>query len=248
MKPLIVGNWKMNTDMLASRDIAAGLAREVINNKFDKAEVVVCPPFPFLSLVGGRLVEANIKLGAQDCHQHNQGAHTGDVSAKMLKDVGCTYVILGHSERRVNHKETSQVIQQKARAAHAEGLTTIICVGENEKEREGGKTLEFVKEQMKSSLPPSSNASNTVIAYEPVWAIGMDRTPSVRQVCEVHDDLRSALGDLMDNGQLVRLLYGGSVKHENVSIFLESEHVDGVLVGGSSLRVGEFWLILSSFS
>jgi triosephosphate isomerase len=181
-----------------------------------------------------------IAVGGQDCHAEVSGAHTGDVSAEMLADLGCAYAIVGHSERRTNHAEDNPMVWSKAIAAQRAGLTAIICVGETEAERDRGDALDVVRRQIIGSLPDAAKASNTVIAYEPVWAIGTGRTPNNDDIAEVHDAMRALLVEKMSDGDQVRLLYGGSVKPGNAAEILAIENVNGALVGGASLKAEDF--------
>lgn len=236
---LIAGNWKMN---------ATGEMAEVLTDGLkawagkDGVEMLVCPPFPYLGPVGAMIAESDIKLGAQTCHANPSGAHTGDVAAEMLADLGCSYVIVGHSERRADHGETDADVCGQAEAAHRAGLIAIVCVGETEAERDQGKTLDIVNAQLAGSLPEGSNADNLVVAYEPVWAIGTGRTPTNEEVQDVHAAMRASLsarfGADIANG--VRLLYGGSMKPSNAEGLLALEDVDGGLIGGASLKAEDF--------
>ena len=190
-----------------------------------------------------------MKIGGQDCHWNETGAHTGDLSAEMLKDAGAGSVIVGHSERRADHGETDRIVNAKAQAAHRAGLTAIICVGESESERKAGRTLRVVGGQLKGSLPEGANAKNTVIAYEPVWAIGTGLTPTPDDVAEVHAYIRkracALLGD--EEGARIRILYGGSVKPGNAAVLMAVDNVDGALVGGASLKAADFLGIISAY-
>ena len=193
-RPLVAGNWKMNgtTAMLKEPRLLAGMLRDV---KL-KCEVLVCPPATLIRRVKSVMKGSRIKVGGQDCHWNVNGAHTGDISADMLKDAGCTAVIVGHSERRASHAETDEMIAKKAKAAQTTGLIAIICIGETLEQHKGGKTLDVVSGQLKGSLPEGSTAMNTVIAYEPVWAIGTGLTPTVTEVAEVHTHIRADLPSL----------------------------------------------------
>ncbi len=243
-RPLIAGNWKMNgllADSLA--DTLATLMRKKQDWPF---EMVVCPPFTLLHYLGKTIAGSGIALGAQDCHIKESGAHTGDISPLMLKDVGCTYVILGHSERRMDHGEGDSLIMAKAKAALAAGLKVILCIGETEAERDSGKTLEVNQTQLKGSMPVEVEAADTdlVIAYEPVWAIGTGRTPTDREIQEVHAFIRKELIALIGTAaDSVRLLYGGSMKPGNAGGILALPDVDGGLIGGASLKAEDFWAI-----
>ncbi|MEQ8193040.1 MAG: triose-phosphate isomerase [Rhodospirillales bacterium] len=247
-RPLIAGNWKMNglgRDGTALAAEVAGLLKGQAQATFD---LLVCPPFTLISKVADALKGSGVALGGQNCHQDVSGAHTGDISAAMLQDLGCTFVIVGHSERRADHRESDSLVRIKAEAAHAAGLTAIICIGETEEERDKGKTFEVVKTQLAGSVPDAATAANTVIAYEPVWAIGTGRTPSAAEVQEVHALIRSELarGMAADEAQKCRVLYGGSVKPDNAPELMALPDVDGGLIGGASLKAADFWAIAQS--
>ncbi|MBC8037960.1 MAG: triose-phosphate isomerase [Rhizobiales bacterium] len=246
-RPLVAGNWKMNGGiaMLKEPRLLAGMLNDV---KLE-CEVMVCPPAVLVSGIKAIFKGSRIKLGAQDCHWEASGAHTGDISAEMLKEAGCSAVIVGHSERRADHGETDAMVNKKAKAAHRAGLTAIICIGETLAERKAGQTLEVVSRQLKGSLPEGSTAADTVIAYEPVWAIGTGLTPTVAEVAEVHTHIRADLASLMGaDGAGVRLLYGGSVKPSNASELLAAANVNGALVGGASLKAADFIGIIKAYT
>jgi triosephosphate isomerase len=215
-----------------------------------KADVLVCPPATLLAQARYALTGSKILLGAQDCHPLASGAHTGDISAEMLADAGASAVIVGHSERRVDHGETDVLVNAKARAAHRAGLTAIICIGETGQEREQGKTLEVVRRQLQGSLPDDARADNTLIAYEPVWAIGSGLTPTPADVAELHGFIRAELGRWLGTNEAggLRILYGGSVKPANASELLFVPDVDGALVGGASLKASDFYAIVAAYA
>ena len=235
-RPLIAGNWKMNG--LAGDGLV--LARSLAAAPEGPAELLVCPPATLLAPVASALSGSPIALGGQDCHVEESGAHTGDISAEMLVDAGCSHVITGHSERRADHGETDAVVRAKAAAAHRVGLIAIVCVGETAEERDAGETEAVVTASLLGSLPESARPENTVVAYEPVWAIGTGRTPTVDEVVAVHAALRAALGE---RGGATRILYGGSVKPDNAAALLAPYDVDGALVGGASLSAADFLAI-----
>lgn len=237
MTSLIVANWKMNLSPLEARDLTVSLADRSADLS---VTVCICPAFPYLSLVQGRLMRASFFLGAQDCSPYENGAHTGDVSARMLKDLGCSFVIVGHSERRVDHHETDTLVKSKADRVQAEGMTPIVCVGESLQDKEDGRTLEIIKHQLEGSLPLQKTFERLVIAYEPVWAIGTGKVPSLEEIREVHAFIRSFLKSISSDAAQCRLLYGGSVKANNASEILHLPDVNGVLVGGASLKAEEF--------
>jgi triosephosphate isomerase len=200
-----------------------------------------------VAAVARELEDSVVGVGAQNCHANVSGAHTGDVSAAMVKDAGADYVILGHSERRTDHGETSVEVREKAEAAHGAGVTAIICVGETRQQRDLGAALAVVAEQTALSVPKTATAANTVIAYEPVWAIGTGLVATVEDVEEVHNALRDQLVTLFGTeGNGMRLLYGGSVKPGNAADLLAVANVDGALVGGASLKADDFWAIVTA--
>ncbi|MDE2229643.1 MAG: triose-phosphate isomerase [Alphaproteobacteria bacterium] len=242
MRKLVAGNWKMN----GLRVEGAALARDIAARAKAAppvAEIVLCPPATLLVPVGEAIAGSGVALGAQDCHPEGKGAHTGDISAPMLKDAGCSYVIVGHSERRQDHNEGDAVVRAKAAAAVAAGLCAIVCVGETAAERDSGRTEAVVVRQLRGSLPPKLTAGQLVVAYEPVWAIGSGKTPTPHDVAAVHGRIRDALRELAAESAAVRILYGGSVKPANARALLSIADVDGALVGGASLVVADFWAI-----
>ncbi|MCP5380501.1 MAG: triose-phosphate isomerase [Novosphingobium sp.] len=236
-RPYIVGNWKMHgTRAMLSEARAIDRAAE----RLTKVEVALAPPF---TLVHATRKEAGlIGVGAQDCHPAEGGAHTGDISAPMLKDSGAGFVIVGHSERRSDHGESNELVRRKAEAALAAGLAVIVCVGESEAERDAGKAVKVVTAQLEASLPESTDcAEKLTVAYEPVWAIGTGRVPSVDDVSEMHRAIRAMLvGKFGEAGETVRILYGGSVKPDNAAELLGANEVGGALVGGASLTAESF--------
>lgn len=237
---LIAGNWKMNGLLQDSRERVSKLVELV--SKLDKTtfKMVVCPPAVLIPEVIKLAADSGIKVGGQDCHEQKSGAFTGNIAAEMLKDSGCEYVILGHSERRQFHKESDELVAAKAKAAHASGLKAIICVGELEAERDSGKQNEVVCGQLKKAIPDTATAENTVIAYEPVWAIGTGKTASNDDIKNMHAVIRKQIASQMKDADKVSLLYGGSVKGSNAQEILHISNVDGVLVGGASLKADEF--------
>ncbi|MBL0930832.1 MAG: triose-phosphate isomerase [Alphaproteobacteria bacterium] len=240
---LIAGNWKMNGRLSEATALAQAVAKGA---KAGGAELLVCPPFPVLASVKGVLSSAPVALGAQDCHAKVSGAHTGDVAAEMLRDVGCAYVIVGHSERRTDHEETDGQVRAKAEAALRAGLKPIVCVGETLAQRDAAQTLGVVADQIAHSIPETATAATVVIAYEPVWAIGTGRTPTVEQVAEVHAKIRADLEARFADGAAFRILYGGSVKGSNAAELLAIDNVDGALIGGASLKADEFLAIAAA--
>ncbi|MFA6020889.1 MAG: triose-phosphate isomerase [Rhodospirillales bacterium] len=240
-RKLIAGNWKMN-GLLADGVSLASQVAELAKPRSHDCDLLICPPFTLLIEALRAVAGTPVAVGGQDCHAKLSGAHTGDVSPQMLTDLGCRYVILGHSERRADHGETDAEVKAKAEAALAANLTPIVCVGETESERDSGKTLEVVGRQLKGSLPEGGTAEKVVIAYEPVWAIGTGRTPTLDEVEEVHAMIRRESG----LGAGVRILYGGSMKPSNAKELLALPDVDGGLIGGASLKAADFWAIASA--
>ncbi len=245
-RPVIAGNWKMNGLAQSKREINSLIAR-LGKAKRCPADVIICPPATLLHSFKPLTVGTPLALGAQDCHAQPGGAHTGDLSAAMLKEAGAKWIIAGHSERRTDHGESDDEVKAKAEAVIEQNLRAIICVGETESERLQSKTLRVIGRQLKGSLPGSANSKNTVIAYEPVWAIGTGRTPTLNDVNEVHRFIRDKLiKSLGDDGNKVRVLYGGSVKPQNAREILSIADVDGALVGGASLKAQDFWQIVKA--
>jgi triosephosphate isomerase len=245
MRSLVAGNWKMNGLVSDARDRAQAICAKAKDGL--PCDVLVCPPATLIGSMAPAFAEASIALGGQDCHTEDSGAFTGDVAAPMLSELGCSHVIVGHSERRRDHAESDNLVASKAAAAHRAGLTAIICLGESAAERDEGKAQEVVSTQLTGSLPPGATAANTVVAYEPVWAIGTGNTATPADVAEIHallrDQLVAALGD---DGSRVRLLYGGSVNAGNAGELLAVAHVNGALVGGASLKPDDFWAIVAA--
>ena len=239
LRPYIVGNWKMNgTRAMLSEARAIDRAAQ----RYMKVEVAVAPPFTLVHAVHREAEQ--IGVGAQDCHAETDGAHTGDISATMVADAGAKFVILGHSERRQNHGETSELVQSKGRAALEAGLMIILCCGESEETRDAGKAESFVLDQLAASLPDSIDdvADRLTVAYEPIWAIGTGRTPTLEEIAAMHATIRKYLTDRFgeDDGNQVRILYGGSVKPDNAREILAVANVGGALVGGASLTADSF--------
>lgn len=245
IRPLVAGNWKMNGTRSSLEELTS--LAQMLKDELPLCDALICPPFTLLSQAAMALNGSAIALGAQDCHANASGAHTGDVSADMIMDLGCSYIIVGHSERRADHGETNAVVKAKAAAALSAGATAIICVGETEAQRDAGETLNVIEGQIKGSLPQGANAQNTVIAYEPVWAIGTGRTPSVDDVAQVHQFIRSQLVANLSTGARVRILYGGSVKPSNAQELMAASDVNGALVGGASLKATDFNGIIDAY-
>ncbi len=242
---LAAGNWKMNGlsgDLIEIESLIASLAAP-------NCDTLICPPATLIHRVHDRAIGSDLMVGAQDCHPEDQGAHTGDLSAAMLADAGASHVILGHSERRADHGETDELVRAKAEAALKRGLITIICLGETEAEWDAGTTLEVIGEQLGGSLPDGCIAAHVVVAYEPIWAIGTGRTPTLDQIAEAHAFLRRQLSECFGTeGDAMRLLYGGSVKPENAAAIFALPNVDGALVGGASIKAADFSRIVAALN
>lgn len=245
-QPLIAGNWKMNGLKEEGLRLARKVARGVGEGGRLRCGLLVCPPFTLVSEVRRALEGAGVAVGGQDCHADPSGAHTGDISAEMLADLGCTYVIVGHSERRANHGETSATVRAKAEAALRAALVPIVCVGETEAERDAGKAFDVVRGQVAESIPENAAGDRLVIAYEPVWAIGTGRTATPDDVGAMHGSIRQLLEERVANGARVPILYGGSVKPQNAAEILAVSDVGGALVGGASLNAEDFLTIARS--
>ncbi len=241
------GNWKMNGTIEALTELA-GIAGHAPSDH--GPEVLICPPHTLISRAADAARGTALHIGGQDCHENASGAHTGDVSAEMLRDAGATHVILGHSERRADHAESDALIRAKTQAAWANDMIAIVCVGETEAERDQGNTLDIIGGQLASSVPDGANGQNLIVAYEPVWAIGTGRTPTLDQIGEVHDYLRTRLEKRFGHGVglSVRLLYGGSVKPSNATEIFAVSNVDGALVGGASLKASDFGAIIAALA
>ena len=243
--PLIAGNWKMNgvTASLGEVEKLAGL----LGDAPGRAEVAICPPATLVAALGGIAGPAGIATGGQDCHMAAAGAHTGDISAVMLADAGAKYVIVGHSERRADHGESDALVRAKALAALGAGLVPIICVGETLAEREAGAAAAIVSAQLAGSVPAEAAGREIVVAYEPVWAIGTGLTPTAADIADMHRRLREQLvARFGAQGEMIRLLYGGSLKPANAREILAIAHVNGGLVGGASLLAADFFAIISA--
>lgn len=237
-RKLAAGNWKMNGTAAALCE-AENLAKTYTSPSID---LLICPPATLLSRLSDALSDSPVATGGQDCHAAISGAHTGDVSAEMLKDAGATYVILGHSERRETYDEESEDVRAKARTAMENGLTAVVCLGESLAQREANNTLDIIGGQLAGSVPDEASGDNLVIAYEPVWAIGTGLVPTLEQIAEVHAFIRARLirrfGE--ETGNAIRILYGGSVKASNAQEIFSVADVDGALVGGASLKASDF--------
>jgi triosephosphate isomerase len=243
IRPLIAGNWKMNGLKASMAEFEAMLAGA--SGVAAKADLLVCPPATLIAAFAEKARGSKtLTVGAQDCHPKASGAHTGDISAEMLGDAGASAVIVGHSERRADHGESDVLVRQKAEAAWRGGLTAIVCVGETQHQRDAGQTLDICHGQLNLSLPDGAVASNLVVAYEPVWAIGTGLTPTVADVKQIHGFIRDFLiTRFKQEGTPIRILYGGSVKPSNAAELMAVANVNGALVGGASLKAADFLAI-----
>ncbi|MHB1050575.1 MAG: triose-phosphate isomerase [Bacteroidota bacterium] len=246
-KKIIAGNWKMNNDIAQTTELINGITAQVASAK---AEVIVCPPFTSLLTAGKLLAGSAVKLGAQDVSLHDSGAYTGEISVAMLKSVGCAYVIVGHSERRQYHAETNEIVNQKAKKVLAGGLLPIICIGETLEEREKGVTDRVLTTQTTGVLAglPAFDVERSIIAYEPVWAIGTGKTATKEQAEEAHRLIRSVIAGLYsgETAEKVIIQYGGSVKPDNAKELLTQPNIDGALVGGACLKAESFAAIVNA--
>ncbi len=243
-RKLAAGNWKMHGTSASLPQLEA-LATD---HSHAGVEILICPPTPLIWRATQITTGTAIAIGAQDCHAHSEGAHTGDVSAPMLQDAGATHVILGHSERRADHGEDDATVRAKTSAALAQGLIPIVCIGESLEERDTGATLTVLSAQLTGSLPDDAAPDQLVIAYEPIWAIGTGLTPTTDQIAEAHAHMRVELGKRFgaDRAEKIRLLYGGSVKPGNAADIFAVQDVDGALVGGASLQANDFSPIITA--
>lgn len=249
-KPFIAGNWKMNTNSESANALAAGLAKEI--GDIDTVDVAVCPPFVYLQTVATQLSSSNIAMGSQNVYFQESGAYTGEISCDMLKDVSCTYAIIGHSERRHVIGETDELINRKVSAAISSGLLPILCVGELLEEREAEKTDDVVTDQVKKGLAgiDAEKVLAVTIAYEPVWAIGTGLTATSDQAQQVHAMIRKLLAEMYDESVAaqIRIQYGGSAKPENTAELMACPDVDGLLVGGAALKVDSFSAMIKTIA
>lgn len=246
LRPLIAGNWKMNGTASALGEIAK-LRERLSGADVSKVDILIAPPATLIERLAQAVKGTSIAIGGQDCHPNEKGAHTGDVSALMLADAGASHVIVGHSERRSDHGETDSDVRSKALAALQAELTPIVCIGETEAERDAGQANQVVSGQLSGSLPETETPGRIVVAYEPVWAIGTGKTPTLEDIAAMHTHIRSELINRYGaSGSAVRILYGGSVKPGNAGEILAIENVDGALVGGASLLADDFFGIISA--
>ena len=246
MKKLIVANWKMNMTKASGISLVKSLSAKINRSISSSREVVVCPPFTLISEISKILKSSKISLGGQDCSTDSFGAFTGDISSLMLKDLGCKYVIVGHSERRENHNESEKIIKNKLDLALSLGLKVILCVGEKMQERKKGNTIGIITRQLQLSISKKCNNKNTIIAYEPVWSIGSGVTPKDSEICDVHNFIKNKSSQLSIGDKPLMVLYGGSVNPRNSKNILSLQNVDGALVGGASLKLKSFLDIIRS--
>lgn len=243
-RKLAAGNWKMN----GSRAALYELAKMAETLPEDPPEVLICPPAPYIAHAI-EMVGPSIMIGAQDCHTAEKGAHTGDIATPMIADLGASHVIVGHSERRTDHGESDSDVRAKADAGLKAGLTSIICIGESEAQYDAGETIDVLNAQLRGSVPDDIDPYRTVIAYEPIWAIGTGKTPTLDEIASAHAAIRTTLTDRFgDRADAIRLLYGGSVKPGNASDIFGIPEVDGALVGGASLKADDFVPIITALS
>jgi triosephosphate isomerase len=247
IRPLVAGNWKMN-GLAASLAELTSIGKGFMGGLETEADALICVPATLLARAADVLSATPVAVGGQDCHGKQSGAHTGDVSAEMLKDAGARYVIVGHSERRADHGETDAMVAEKAAAGWRAGLVSIICIGETREERDAGQTLDVLSRQIAGSVPVEAEPSNTVIAYEPVWAIGTGLTPTAEDVAQAHQHIRAQLAKRIgESAARMRILYGGSVKPSNALELLAIANVDGALIGGASLKAADFLGIAEAY-
>jgi len=244
-RKLAAGNWKMNGDS----SLLAELRTLADSQGSTAPQIVMCPPHTLLTGAVDATSNSAVQIGGQDCHTEAKGAFTGDISAKMIAETGADHVIVGHSERRAGHGETNDIVRAKVRAAWDAGLVAILCIGESEEERAGSYTLDIIAAQLAASAPDGATGDSLVVAYEPIWAIGTGKVPTLEQIIETHDMLRAELTRRFGpEGENIRLLYGGSVKPTNAAEIFQAENVDGALVGGASLRAADFQPIVDALA
>lgn len=246
IRPLIAGNWKMN-GLKAQLPELQQMAEALTEDRFTGLDPLICVPATLLGTAASMVSATPLTIGAQDCHAAPSGAHTGDISAAMIKDCGATATIVGHSERRADHGERDTDVMEKAIAANDAGLVAIVCVGETRQQREDGSALHVVTSQLEGSLSSTATTQNTVIAYEPVWAIGTGLVPSLNDIEQMHDHIRAYIDDrFAQAGEGMRILYGGSLKPSNAKEILAINNVNGGLIGGASLKADDFIAICES--
>jgi len=247
IRPLVAGNWKMN-GLGTALDELSRIAQGFMHGLDAETDALVCVPATLLCRACERVKGSPVKIGGQDCHRQESGAHTGNVSAEMLRDTGAKFVIVGHSERRSDHRESNEDVKAKTEAAWRAGIEAILCIGETHEERQNGQALSVLSAQLAGSVPPAATAHTLIIAYEPVWAIGTGLTPTVDDIAQAHAHIRSELRRLIGGeAAKVRILYGGSVKPSNAKELLGIANVDGALVGGASLKASDFLAIAEAY-
>ncbi len=245
MQQYIIGNWKMNGTKAEAQKLATGFLNRIQKANRSLPHIILCPPYPYLTSVIEIIKDSPIEVGGQDGHFEKSGAYTGDVSLLQLVDIGCKYVIVGHSERRRYHHESSPLIRKKMEAAIKMGLRPILCIGESVEERKNGKALQIISNQLVSDLPDSFTPHDLLIAYEPLWAIGTGHIPKPEEIEEVMGLIKYELSSRITGSALIPTLYGGSVNGQNAAELLALPHVDGLLVGGVSLKLDEFWEVIN---
>jgi triosephosphate isomerase len=243
---LTIANWKMNGNLEQIRNLLSQLFQDTAQIAHSREKVVICPPYCYQSFVIGRLAEFGWQLGGQDCSRYTSGAYTGEISAEMLKVIGCRYVLVGHSERRQHHHESNALVRQKMQQALKAGLTPVLCIGETLQEREAGLTLKIIENQLYESMAEVNTEQEFVVAYEPVWAIGTGRVAGIQDITQVHQHIKSLLVQSNPLFESIPVLYGGSVNGQNAREILSLGEVDGVLVGGASLKADEFTTIIAA--
>ncbi|MDR3463036.1 MAG: triose-phosphate isomerase [Beijerinckiaceae bacterium] len=246
-QPLVAGNWKMN-GLIADLGEIEAVRDAVVAGRAGRAEVLICPPATLIAAAAKIAQGTALKIGGQTCRSESCGAHTGDISAAMLRDAGASYVILGHSERRASYGETNAAVRARAVSAAQAGLTAIICVGETKADRDAGRAFSVVGRQLLGSIPVNPDVERLVIAYEPIWAIGTGLTPTIQDVAAMHRFMRAEVDRLVhSDAGAIRLLYGGSVRPRNAAELMAAEHVDGALIGGASLDADDFMAIANVY-
>lgn len=248
IRPLVAGNWKMNGTGASLPELVR-IGKGFMQGLETETDALICVPATLLTRAHQALRDTPVGVGGQDCHAEESGAHTGDISAEMLKDAGASHVIVGHSERRADHEESDADVRAKAEAAWRAGLIAILCIGETKDEREDDETLNVLSRQIEGSLPDGANAGNLIVAYEPVWAIGTGLTPTAEDVAQAHAHIREELAKAVGEKEAarMRILYGGSVKPANARELMAVANVDGALVGGASLKADDFLGIAEAY-
>ena len=244
--PIIIGNWKMNFLQMQGIKFVSDLIIKIRNQNHLRCNIVICPPVSLISTISEISKNSIISIGGQDCHNKIYGAYTGNISAPMLRDIGAKYVLLGHSERRISYQESSITIRKKALSAYNADLISVICIGETKEERDLSAALSIVKSQLEVSIPKEATYKNTIIAYEPVWAIGTGYIANVTHISEIHAEIRKHLSICFCDGEKFKIIYGGSVKPSTISQIIQIQDVDGALIGSASLNLKDFWEIITN--